>query len=229
MAQREVWEREYDTKSLIGGTNEPTQEVKNFFRYLRRECDVDLSKTRLLDLGSGTGKHTHYAATLGIKAVGVELARNALREAQKRAQETGVNLEYREGDIGKSLPFKDASFDVVLDVMSSNSLNEDERALYLAEADRVLAPRGFMLVRGLAKEGDRHAKTLLRDAPGTEHDTYVLPGLHVTERVFTEADLRALYGAHFSILHYKRSLHYARFAGRSFKRAYFVLYLQKPT
>lgn len=228
MAQREAWEREYDTKSLIGRTSEPTQEVKNFFRYLRRECGVDFSSTHLLDLGSGVGKHTLYAATLGMKAVGVELARNAVREAQKRAQEGGVNAEYREGDIGKPLPFKDASFGVILDVMSSNSLTENERTTYLTEAYRVLTPGGFMLVRGLAKEGDRHAKTLLRDAPGTEQDTYVLPGLHVTERVFTEADLRALYGAHFSILQYTRSAHYARFAGQVFKRMYFVLYLKKP-
>lgn len=227
MAQREAWEREYDTKSLIGGTSEPTQEVKNFFRYLRREGGVDLSHTRLLDLGSGVGKHTHYAATLGMKAVGVELARNAVREAQKRAQEAALDVEYREGDMGKPLPFKDASFDVVLDVMSSNSLTENERTIYLAEAHRVLAPHGFMLVRGLAKEGDRHAKTLLREAPGPEQDTYVLPGLNISERVFSEPDLRALYGTYFSILQYTRSAHYARFAGQVFKRMYFVLHLKK--
>lgn len=227
MAQRAVWEREYDTKSLISGTNEPTQEVKNFFRYLRRTQGVDLSQVRLLDLGSGLGKHALYAAGLGMQAVGIEFARNAVREAQKRAQEAELSVEYREGNIGEPLPCSDASFEVVLDVMSSNSLTEGERTVYLSEAHRVLVPGGFMMVRGLAKEGDRHAKILLRDYPGVEPDTYILPGLGVAERVFSESDLRTLYGAHFSLLHLARSAHYARFEGRSFKRTYFVLYLQK--
>lgn len=227
MAQRDVWEREYDTQSLISGGNEPIQEVKNFFRYLRRTQGIDLSSVRILDLGSGLGKHTLYASQLGMRAVGIELARNAVREARRRAKEAELHIDYHEGDMGKPLPFGDASFEAILDVMSSNSLTEDEREVCLSEARRVLVPGGFMMVRGLAKEGDRHAKTLLRDFPGAEPDTYILPGLGVAERVFSEADIRTLYGTRFSILHLARSAHYTRFEGRSFKRMYFVLYLQK--
>lgn len=228
MAQRDTWEHEYRTRALVTGGTEATQEVKNFFRYLRRTHSVLFEKIRVLDLGSGVGKNSEYAASLGASVVGIDIARNAVEEARRRSEAASLMIRYDEGNLGAPLAFDTASFEIILDVMSSNSLSESERATYVTESARVLSPGGFMLVRGLAREGDKNASRLLKEFPGAEPGTYVLPGLGITERVFTETELQALYGEHFALLSYKRTAHYTRVSGRIFRRSYFTLYLQKP-
>jgi len=223
--QEKKWDTEYQKQNLISGTFEPTKDAKDFARFLKKERGA-LSGLRALDLGSGNGKNSHFFAQRGAEVVGIEMSDTALMSARKHADETNIFVTYQKGDIGSTLPFPDNSFDVVLDVLSSNSLTAKERAIYLKETARVLKPGGFMLVKALAKDGDKNAQALLKKFPGSEHDTYILPHTGIAERVFSEKDIRALYSKCFSVISLKKTSHYPRVSGRLYKRNYFVLTLR---
>ncbi|OIO49191.1 hypothetical protein COX74_01995 [bacterium (Candidatus Gribaldobacteria) CG_4_10_14_0_2_um_filter_41_16] len=55
---------------------------------------------------------------------------------------------------------------------------------------KYLKKSGYLFARGLRKDGDKNAKNLLKLNPGLEYDTYVIKGLDLVERVFSEKDFR---------------------------------------
>lgn len=226
ISQKQAWEREYEQKRLVSGSTVPSQEVKNFVRYLRKTKKYSLEGVVVLDLGSGVGKQAHYMSEQGARVIGFEIAENALREARRRAAESGLPIEYRAQSMGEAFPLEDDTVDVILDVMSSNALTEAERTVYVRESHRVLRPGGHMMVRALCKDGDKNAQFLLKKHPWKERDTYLMPKSHFHERVFSEHDIVETYSAYFSINHKEKKHHYTRFEDRLYKRAYWTLYLE---
>lgn len=226
MSQRDSWEREYSDPQLVSLGDEPQKDLKKCLKFLRRKRKVELTGLHVLDLGSGVGKNSIYLAEKGNTAVGIEFSKTAIDMAKERAHEAGVTVDFRIGNIGQAYPFDDASFDLILDIMSSNSLHEKERGIYLAESYRVLKPGGHMIVRGLCKDGDKNAQTLLKKNPGRERDTYVMPELDLTERVFSREDFLATYAA-FTVLELEKKTNYARVGDRHFKRNYWLAILAR--
>lgn len=229
--QERTWENEYKNPKLVSGSTEPQTSMKDFLRWLRRERGVPLENLRILDLGCGNGKNSNYIANLdnGNRAIGIDISETALIEARKNAELAAVSkqVEYIKQSIGHKLPFAAGAFDLLLDVTASNSLTEAERTMYLTEAHRVLKPGGYFFVRALCKDGDKNAQNLLKTAPGKERDTYIMPEIGLLERVFSKEDLVALYSTFFTIHHLEKETHYTQFAGRSYKRNFWVAYLQK--
>jgi arsenite methyltransferase len=98
---------------------------------------------RVLDLGSGAGTDSLVAAqmvgTTG-SVTGIDMTPEMLAKARGSAEEMDVrNVEFVEGEI-ESLPFEDASFDVVI----SNGVIDlvpDKHAVF-SEIHRVLVPGG---------------------------------------------------------------------------------------
>ena len=111
--------------------------------------------------------------------------------------------------------------------MSSNSLNESEREIYLAEVNRVLKNGGHFFVRALCKDGDSNAKNLLKLSPGPEYDTYIIKDMNLVERVFSKADFTKDYSKYFKIQELIKKTNYAQFKGRSYKRNYWLAYMKK--
>lgn len=135
-------------------------------------------------------------------------------------------VEYVIGDIGSKYDFKDKSMDLVIDITASNSLNNEEREIYLKETERVLKSNGYFFVRALCKDGDENAKKLLKFNPGKEKDTYILPGVNIEERVFSKADFLRIYSKYFKIIKIKKESGYSKFGGRKFKRNFWIVYLK---
>lgn len=227
MAQAKEWDREYNKNLLVTGGSEPQNDFKRFLKYLKKEVGAYIEGLRVLDLGSGTGKNSIFLASEGAIATGVEISKTAIKIAKERAAEAGVSATFIEQSFGTYLPFKNQAFDLALDIMSSNSLTEAERAIYLSELDRVLSPSAHFFVRLLALEGDKNAATLLRTHPGNETGTYHLPEVGITERVLTEKEFRQYYEPLFHIHKLERKSGYAKVGDRLFKRQYWVGYLQK--
>src|SRR5262249_50085345 len=67
---------------------------------------------RLLDVGCGTGQLTIPAAKRGIRATGLDVAANLVEQARARVAEEDLDVSVDEAD-AESLPYEDASFDVV--------------------------------------------------------------------------------------------------------------------
>ncbi len=224
--QKEIWENEYTKQRLVSMSTEPQASLKDFLRWLRKEQKVSLENLNVIDLGCGNGKNSAYIAGLDItnNVVGIDISTTAISYAPRLSQ-----IKYIEQSIGDTLPFTDQTFDIALDVTSSNSLNEIEREKFLSETHRVLKPGGYFFVRALCKDADKNAQYLLKNNPGPEKDTYIMPNLGLTERVFSREDFIKTYAttAQFTPLHLEKETHYSKVANRLYKRNFWVAYLQK--
>ncbi len=237
--QKEVWENEYRKPRLVTGSDEPQTSVKDFLRWLRRERDFHLENSNVLDLGCGNGKNSIYIAGLdqSIHVTGIDISETALTRAKNKAEIEEASkknqksifgtADFKHHSIGEVLPFTDIYFDLILDVTSSNSLSEKERAIYLSETYRTLKLGGYFFVRALCKDGDKNAQTLLKQNPGAEKDTYIMPEMGLTERVFSKQDFIDTYSPNFTIHHLEKETHYSKFSGKVYKRNFWVAYLQK--
>ena len=229
MNNHAAWEKEYRNPKLVTLFTEPQSSVKEFLRWLRKKESVDLTTCTVLDLGCGTGRNALHLAEEGVKAAyGIDISKTAIQHAHEAVRAKGLtNAHFSVGSIGASLTaLSDQSCNIILDVTASNALSESERAVYLSEMHRVLAPNGHIFVRALCKDGDANAKELIRTSPGPEVDTYIMPDTGFVERVFTKADFEALYGQHFTINYLDKETHYTLFNGRRYKRNFWIAYLK---
>lgn len=218
--QENIWEKEYRNPQLVSLSSVPAQSLRDFVRFLRKDRKLELDNLNILDLGCGNGKNSFYIAEQGLnnKIVGIEISETAL----KYARELAPAGNFIKQSIGTPLAFADSSFDIILDVTSSNSLNENERAVYLKEISRLLKPGGYFFLRALCKDGDKNAQNLLETNPGTEKDTYIMPNLGLTERVFSKEDLLATYAMFGEPLYLDKETHYTKFNNQSYKRNFWV-------
>ncbi|NDB57742.1 class I SAM-dependent methyltransferase [bacterium] len=218
--QENIWEKEYRNPTLVTLSDIPAQCVRDFVRFLRKERKIEIDNLNILDLGCGNGKNSHYISEQGLnnKITGIEISETAL----KYARELAPVGNFIKQSIGTPLNFPDASFDIILDVTSSNSLNGSERAIYLKEIQRLLKPDGYFFLRTLCKDGDKNAQTLLKTNPGKEYDTYIMPELGLTERVFSKEDLIKMYSIFGEPLYLNKETHYTKFNNQSYKRNFWV-------
>ena len=225
--QGNAWDREYRNPKFVTKNDGPQADTLRFFKFLKKEQKYKVEARNALDLGCGTGRNANYLAENGNHVIGIEISKTAINLAQSRASDAGLNVDYRHGDIGEKYDIRDDSIDIILDVTSSNSLNEAGREIYLNETSRVLKKGGYFFVRALCKDGNKNVKNLLKDSPGREYDTYILKDIELTERVFSRADFIAMYSKYFKILHLEKKTSYTTFNGRIYKRDYWLAYLQK--
>ena len=107
-------------------------------RYLP---DFQVEGARMLDVGCGDAGVPIAFAEAGAEAVGVEPFERSVERGKVRAEEHGVRLELHQA-FAESLPFPDASFDlVVLDNVLEHVRDRDRT---LAEIRRVLRPGGIL-------------------------------------------------------------------------------------
>jgi SAM-dependent methyltransferase len=143
----------------------------------------------VLDVGCGTGSLAVEAKRrVGATGVvfGVDASPEMIAQARRKADRTGAEIDFRIGR-AESLPFPDASFDVVLSTLMMHHLPRALRDLLAAEIRRVLRPGGRVLTvdfekaangrGGLISRVHRHGGVPLRDIV----DLLGRTGLRVTE------------------------------------------------
>lgn len=228
MNQRnEAWEKEYRKPTFLTKKDTPQKDILKTLSLLKKERNFSLENRKVLDLGCGVGRNSNYLASLGNSVWGIDISKTAIVGARKNALEKKLTTIFKEGDIGSPLPFQSNFFDLILDITSSNSLNEKGRGILLEEISRIILPSGYVIVKGLLKDGDKNAHNLIKQFPGQEYDTYTIPTLHITERVFIEKDFKELYGKIFTIVSFVKKTSYTRMNSRVYKRNFFIAILQK--
>jgi SAM-dependent methyltransferase len=226
MNQGRAWEKEYQDSKLVTKADGPQSDTLRFLKFLKKDQKYKIEGRNILDLGSGTGRNANYLVEEGNSVIGIEISKTALTLAKERANDMGLKVDYRLGDIGEHYEIPDESIDLVLDVTSSNALDEKGRAVYLSEVSRVLKSGGYFFVRALCKDGNRNVKNLLKDSPGREYDTYYMKDLDLYERVFSREDFIKMYGQYFKILSLEKKTSYPTVDGRIYKRDYWLAYLK---
>jgi ArsR family transcriptional regulator len=131
-----------------------------------------LPRARIADLGIGSGELTLLLCDASEKVIGVDYSQPMLDRVRAKAERAGVkNLELRLGDL-ESLPLAAGEVDVV--VLSQALHHAEQPARALAEAHRVLAPGGRLLLLDLLKHRERWTREKFQDR---------WPGFHSRELV----------------------------------------------
>lgn len=102
---------------------------------------------RILDLGCGTGSMALMLKRVFPQAevVGLDLSPYMLRVAQYKAQQLGVDVQWRHGN-AEATGFPDASFDVITLALLFHETPPEISQRILQECDRLLVPGGEAIV-----------------------------------------------------------------------------------
>jgi SAM-dependent methyltransferase len=194
------WDKEYRGGQHLALSAEVSEDLEKFMRFLEREKRMEYvnHKNSVVDLGCGNGRNLIYLAnTYGIHGTGFDIAHSAIVQAKKAS--TDLPLEYAVRSIADDLPFEDESQAIVLDMMVSHFLNNEERSKLITEVARILKPGGWLFFKTFLLDEDRHAKRLLNEHPAGEEGSYIHPEIRVAEHVFTEEEIVGLLSPHFTI------------------------------
>lgn len=130
------------------------------------ECDVEAAMAellgerpigRLVDIGTGTGRMLELFAGQATRALGVDRSPEMLRLARAKLTHGAIeNAELRQGDL-YSLPMDNASADTVILHQVLHFAQQPGPAI--AEAARLLAPGGRMLIADFASHQREELRT----------------------------------------------------------------------
>lgn len=161
--RRQMWDARYGEKGFVFGVDANQFVAASL---------ADLPPGRALDLASGQGRNAVWLAARGHDVTAIDLSPVAIAQAQRLAEEAGVDVAFFAADLLTWEPEPEA-FDLV--VLSYLHLPEAARTAIHAKAIRALAPGGVVFV--IAHHHDN-----------LEHG---IGGPPSSDVLFTEADLAA--------------------------------------
>jgi len=97
MPEKMTWEKFFDGHAAFYMDNIFTRNTLEEAEFILRELDLDPG-SHILDMGCGTGRHAIELAKRGYRVTGVDISSGMLVEAEKTAQEAGVQVEWIHGD-----------------------------------------------------------------------------------------------------------------------------------
>ncbi len=104
---------------------------------------------RAIDLGCGTGTNLITLAKTGWQVTGIDFASRAIQIARRKLKKQNINAKLLIGDVTN---FKvDSQFELALDIGCFHGI--ENKADYLTQLEKILAPHGFWLMYGFVKSG----------------------------------------------------------------------------
>jgi SAM-dependent methyltransferase len=106
----------------------------------------------VLDAGCGTGEHALLAASLGLPALGVDVAETALAKAREKAASRSLKAEFETAD---ALHFErlGRKFQTVLDCGLLHTFNASERPEYVASLATITEPGSMLYILCFSDQG----------------------------------------------------------------------------
>jgi ubiquinone/menaquinone biosynthesis C-methylase UbiE len=145
-------ERTPETKGLVIHWAGPYDAITNILLQPSQKSIGLLAQVKagdtVLDVGCGSGRLTMAAqgwSGADGQVVGLDPSPEMIQVARQNADRAGLKTKFELGAV-ESLPFPDASFDVVLNRLMLHHLPGDLKQRGLAEMHRVLKPGGLCLV-----------------------------------------------------------------------------------
>ncbi len=224
------WNDEYKKAGHLAMSNNPSEDLARFTRFLEREYGrLYLNPlASVLDLGCGNGRNMIYLSeNFGLRGIGYDNSAEAIFQAKKMTTSKALPLTYETRSIAGVLDVPDNSQTFVLDMMASHFLNNAEREVLFREVMRVLKPGGWYFFKTFLLDEDDHAKRLLMEHPGSEAGAYIHPEIGVEEHVFSQDEITDMLEKHFFTIYKMFPSHKHRLDGKANKRRSISVYAQK--
>jgi ubiquinone/menaquinone biosynthesis C-methylase UbiE len=168
-----LWSTSYDyEKNPLIAVEEP--HVKQILN--------NISYSRVLDAGTGTGRHTLKLAQPGIRVTAIDDSHEMLAVAREKANRSGLEIDFHQASLESPLPFNDEAFDLVLCSLVLTHIQN--LANVVKELYRVCSEGGYILIT------DFHPDSLAqgwRTVFSMDGITYQLPNMKYTREDYLEA------------------------------------------
>ncbi|MDQ5808622.1 MAG: methyltransferase domain-containing protein [Actinomycetota bacterium] len=117
----------------------------------------------VLDVGCGTGTLAVAAARSapGVRITGLDADGSILAKARRRAADADADIRFDEA-MADALPYRDASFDVILSTLFFHHLPDGVKRDTTAELVRVLRPGGRLVVADVGRPQDPLMRVAVR-------------------------------------------------------------------
>lgn len=163
-----------------------------YFQRALSDQGVDPRGQRALDLGCGGGFLAEEFARVGCRVTGIDPSGPTIEAAREHATQGGLHIEYLVG-VGESLPFDDASFDLVCCCDTLEHVDDLERVV--AETARVLKPGGLFLYDTINRTL-RSRLVWIKIAQEWRLTRFVPAGLHDWSMFIKPGELERIMAAH---------------------------------
>jgi 2-polyprenyl-6-hydroxyphenyl methylase/3-demethylubiquinone-9 3-methyltransferase len=147
---------------------------------------VDLNGKRVLDVGCGGGLLSEGMARAGARVTGVEPGEAAVGAARAHLEMSGLDVDYRQGEVGDLLPEEAEGFDVItcMEVLE----HVPDPAQVLADCAALVKPGGQVFFATLNRTPRSYAFAIL----GAEYILGWLPrGTHRWDKFIRPAEMEA--------------------------------------
>jgi len=137
----------YSLIKKVFGILAPFYDIVTVFISRVRDKVVDFTNARngskILDVGTGTGKQAFAFAKKGYDVIGIDLSEAMLKVANKKNKYENVKFEVADAT---NLPFEDNSFDVSCVSFALHDMPLTIREKALKEMVRVTKPKGMIVI-----------------------------------------------------------------------------------
>lgn len=124
------------------------QKIDNIEQDLMTKLMVNIPRTKMLELGCGTGHWTNHFTNLGFDVTGIDTSEAMLNEAKRK----NINADFLSGN-AENLPYDSESIDVISSITMMEFV-EDQTKVF-KEINRVLKKGGWLIL------GCLNAKSIL--------------------------------------------------------------------
>jgi SAM-dependent methyltransferase len=136
-------------------------------------------RSKVLDVGCGTGEHTILLTRLGYDVLGIDFAPNAVEQAQANAAKKGVDARF---EVADAMNLGDGpGYQTIVDSALFHIFDDADRARYVSSLHAAVLPGGLVHVLALSDAGrgfgPQVSETEIREAFG---DGWVLDALDTT-------------------------------------------------
>ena len=142
----------------------------------------NISYSRVLDAGTGTGRHAVKLAQHGIHVTAIDNSPEMLAIAREKASKSGLKIDFHQVSLESPLPFKDEEFDLVLCSLVLTHISN--LTTLIKEFHRVCSEGGNILISDFHPESLAHGWRTAFENNGT---LYLLPNFNYTREDYLEA------------------------------------------
>lgn len=134
-----AWDKIFQEKGKYYDDVHP--DINQFVRLLNQQ-----DGRRVLDLGSGSGRHTVHLAKLGFQISSLDISPTGVNTTQSWLKQERLTAIVKQGDITNPLPYPDNYFDGVISTQVIHHAERNTVYQIIDEITRVLKPGGVIFV-----------------------------------------------------------------------------------
>ena len=165
---------------------EPHEDMPGIVRLLK-----DRGASTIMDLGSGTGRHSVYLAKNGFSVFGLDSSSVGIETTRQCLADEGLDADLKLQSMTEQLPYENAFFDAVISVQVIHHADGVTIRKVIQEITRVLDRDGFLFITvpKLKNQGERFEQV--------EPNTFIPldgPERGLLHHYFTPEELREVFG-----------------------------------